>query len=88
MLREKSVRQHDKGPKYRCVVNIGFQKTLVFKFVIGRGPNDNNYYNLRRIWGVRKEENQQGGTNTLARTVKETHNIMLWEKKKKNWPRC
>ena len=53
------------------------------KSVIGRGPdndNDNNNDNPRRIRGVRKEENQQWGTNTLTRTVKETHNLMLREK--------
>ena len=42
--------------------------------------NDDDNDNPRRIRVVRKEENQQWGTNTLTRTVKETHNLMLREK--------
>ena len=58
------------------------------KSVIGRGPdnnNNNNNNNPRRLGGVgvRKEEIQQGRTNTLVRTVKETHNLMLREKVRK-----
>ena len=51
------------------------------KSVIGRGPdNDNDNDNPCRIRGFRKEENQQWGTNTLARTVKETHNLCCGKK--------
>ena len=42
--------------------------------------NNNNNNNGRRQGGVRKEEIQQWGTNTLMRTAKKTHNFKFMEK--------
>ena len=69
------------GSKYRCVVKIGFQKnTCNLKLLVGGILQSTTNNNGRRQGGVRKEEIQQWGTNTLMRTVKKTHNIKLREK--------
>ena len=44
------------------------------------GSSNSNNNNGRQQEGVRKEEIQQWGTNTLMRSVKKTQNFILWEK--------
>ena len=41
---------------------------------------NDNYNNGRRHGGVRKEEIQQWPSHMFKSTVKETRNLMLWEK--------
>ena len=47
-------------------------------YVIGYRNGSNNNYNID-VWpeGVRKGKIQHLGTNTVARTVKETHNFIV-----------
>ena len=72
------------GPEVN--LKIGFRNnTCNLDLLVGgtiRTSNNNTHNNniVRRQEGVWKEGNQGWGTNTLMRTVKETHNFKLREK--------
>ena len=62
-------------------ISCNVVKTLLVKDVnLAMRDHTITTNNGRRQGGVRKEEIQQWGTNTLMRTVKKTHNIKLREK--------
>ena len=57
-------------------VNMVFWKQVQLQFCYSEAFYGGHHHHRHRPGGFRKEVIQQWGTNTLARTVKETYNFM------------